>query len=867
MKNISALVVCAALLMPAAAFARGFVVPGAGHSLDATTTTPDGIPLFDGAGRPTGPMSPTSLYAGMVSGATISSTGAYAPSDLPVTLTFPANNLGETAAASVTAYTAVSARVASAGNNCPAPSVFTIAETGTKIIVSDGAGLSGSVVTVSVGGSGTTSAIPTNPVTPTTTASGCTPPTFSLSWGVSSISLDNQGWGYFSAPTATGSVSTAADAGVASISTTLGSAPVNLANKLVAASRIGAAGGVAGLDNSGSVASPVSGSVSAASAQAAYSGSVGRTISQRWGDRYNLADLGAKLDGSASDAATIQSIYNTLPSNSLVEVPRGSRWDGKLAAPNPNKYVTWLFDGSIAGYYPSPGGDGDINITLNGGFYAGAVSKSSKHFNTPASAFFWNMNPGFCGPFCSNYMQMPAFGAQAISGPTSSGNTSAINAELDSYGNGPSSSYDVGINSFVKKMGQNSVWGIVDDIQDFSAKSPGAFASWNEFDLWANGQDILEFDPSYGTPQSGHRSLFYVSGSHLNAAYWSASQSISAWSTGQYDKPDVTRIQVGVNGVAWLWYAQKSGTTGSAQPNFPAPTEAVASYDGATTLTVSSVVSGTISAGDYVTAAQPVHPFQIVKQLTGTTGGAGTYQIALDAGIASESAFASEGVYIAPRVTDGTAVWQFGELYNQTIGSVLWLTGALGDSYDTPVGGDSTIRINNAWLDGSNSQMGPTAAVVRAASGQVAVDFTANGTQAGRNQHTLSYSTGLAYSVGGAVVHRTFDDGIEARPVSVTVAAGTTIANAASASGPYVLVKANADNSGVTVSSTLGNAGASQTIMNISAHSIYVYPINSSWAFYGKSVGAGTLLLPYSSVTAVNIGANLLFAEYHPAAP
>ncbi|BCI66052.1 hypothetical protein [Acetobacter aceti] len=242
-------------LLPAQAYARGGnsgMSSGGGGLSD--------VFLPDSVRGPTGPMSPTSLYAGMVGNATIGNPGVYAPEDLPVTLTFPPNSLGEAAAASVTAYTAVSARVVSRGKNCAARSVFTVANTDTKITVSDGNGRFGSEVKVSSGGSGPANVIPANPVTPTSDRSSCRPPTFNLSWGVSAISLVNQGWGYTSAPTATGGTSTAADAEVASVTTVLGDAPFNLSEKLIPTSRIGAANGVAALDSSGHVTAPISSS-------------------------------------------------------------------------------------------------------------------------------------------------------------------------------------------------------------------------------------------------------------------------------------------------------------------------------------------------------------------------------------------------------------------------------------------------------------------------------------------------------------------------------------------------------------------------------------------------------------------------------
>ncbi|WP_035375984.1 hypothetical protein [Acetobacter nitrogenifigens] len=276
-----------AFLVTHAAHAQ-FVPPG-GLSSGTTIGGSNGQPMFNSQNRIVAPLSNPTIYAGQVATATIASAGAYAPTDLPVTLTFTQNNSGPVTTADVSSYTAVSARVVAAGNACPTSSVYTIASTGTKIIVSDGDGLSGSVITVSVGGSASASSVPANPVTVTSSTTGCTPPQFNLSWGVGAISLTRQGWGYTTAPTGTGSASTATDAALASISTTIGTGLVNLGQSIAQGSdaaaaaqstansattaaaaaqttasaaiplaQKGVASGVAGLDTSGNVTAPVS---------------------------------------------------------------------------------------------------------------------------------------------------------------------------------------------------------------------------------------------------------------------------------------------------------------------------------------------------------------------------------------------------------------------------------------------------------------------------------------------------------------------------------------------------------------------------------------------------------------------------------
>ncbi|MBF0865137.1 MAG: hypothetical protein ABF932_13535 [Gluconobacter potus] len=254
MKTFSTIGAVLALVLSGAARAAPFVVPGTGHALDGSTTTPSSLPLFDGAGRIGAPLNPPSLYSGHVSAVTVTEPGAYAPADLPLTLTTAGNALGQTAQIVPSGYTVTSATVTAAGNACPASSVFTLAGTGTKIIVSDGNGLSGSVVTVSVGGTaGSAADVPANPVTLTSTTSGCTPPEFSLGWGLAGAGVTLGGWGYQTAPAATPSGSSLSAGSVATVVATLTTAPVNLSSELIPSSQKGVPSGVAGLDANGNV--------------------------------------------------------------------------------------------------------------------------------------------------------------------------------------------------------------------------------------------------------------------------------------------------------------------------------------------------------------------------------------------------------------------------------------------------------------------------------------------------------------------------------------------------------------------------------------------------------------------------------------
>lgn len=518
--------------------------------------------------------------------------------------------------------------------------------------------------------------------------------------------------------------------------------------------------GIAGLDSNGNISLPIYGDVSNGTYKSLSNQNVVRKINDRFNDHYNLKDLGATLDNSANDKQTIQSIYNNLPDGSVVEIPKDSAWDGTILTPDPSKHITWIFDGKLNGWYPPPSGDGDFTITYNGGFNIERRDLYTKNVGFPANFFYWNDDSNYCGAYCSNWQQNTSANFRAISGPTSSGNTSPITASMESYGQGPSSQYDVGISLNVAKYGQNSTWGLVDDMNDFSAKSPGAFSMWNEFDMWANGPDIKSWDTSYGRPQAGHRSVFFVAGRALNLpteSPWRANTNINVPSKAKGNLPQPIVVSViSSDNVNYLWYAIGSGTTGGTEPKWPVPTRFNGSLSNGV-LTVTSIVSGTINVGDSITGETPVQPVIIKSQLTGDTGGLGTYSVDDN----TQSAGSNSPMYSVPRVTDGSVTWQFGEEQNVTISSGIWFTGNSANvTYDTLLGSDNA-NISNAFIDSSvsNLKSDTKAAVIRMAQGQY-IDFSGAGTLATRNNHTLDYDNWtFNFKANGNTVFKIDDSG------------------------------------------------------------------------------------------------------------
>lgn len=79
-----------------------------------------------------------------------------------------------------------------------------------------------------------------------------------------------------------------------------------------------------------------------------------------------------------------------------------------------------------------------------------------------------------------------------------------------------------------------------------------------------------------------------------------------------------------------------TGTDGTRTPTFATPGSLTGAISG-TTLTVSTVASGTLQAGQTVAGAGVLAGTSIIAQLTGTTGGVGTYTVSRAQTIASEA--------------------------------------------------------------------------------------------------------------------------------------------------------------------------------------------------------------------------------------
>lgn len=453
-----------------------------------------------------------------------------------------------------------------------------------------------------------------------------------------------------------------------------------------------------------------------------------------------LPQYGATLDNSDADIRRITDIFtHQLKNGDVISIPASSRWSRDIPSYPSGKNITLIFNKSNNTLYGTPLGDNAVNISYSNGFNAGNKNETNRNITPPITALLENFSNNPLGPYSGYWNQMSAINARAISGYQSTGNLSPLNISLNSFGQNPASAYDVALPVNAAKYGQNSTWGIVVDIQDYSGKSPNAFSAWNELDTQVNGPDIPSWDPTYGTPSAGNRVPLYISSvpMYYSSMEWKAHKAVSS----HWDKPDLkhdltqsalVKVKSSDN-TDYVWYAVTSGKTAEIQPKFPVPARFVGMISN-NVLTVTNMAPGSrsISVGEYVTGGNPITPSQIISQLSGTRGRVGKYRLDGKA----NSVTHHHAMYANNRVTDGTVIWQFGEEYAPSVSSAIYVTG--NATYDNVMVVDAGSSVSGAVLDTTLTKFGDTAASIRIGADQK-IDLSGNGSLSGRNKHYLTY--------------------------------------------------------------------------------------------------------------------------------
>lgn len=289
-------------------------------------------------------------------------------------------------------------------------------------------------------------------------------------------------------------------------------------------------------------------------------------------DMLNLATLGAALNGSGSDEAIIQSIYDSSPADSVLAIPTGTRWPA-LATGNgwsPTKSVAfksvlWRLLGSL--YTASSGtnaacgaiGDGDLTEC-----YAGGTLNFLRHTITgdpgaPAIHIgYENSSPSYGLNGYPFYQGTSALQINAQNDAGATGSVVGEEIELNTLDSHSFQDENVGYSVNVTKHGQGSTWQFSGQTQDDTGLPPQGFASvGTELDILANGPDA---PASLYDPGQSDRWFLYLAPKENPTGSWAAATTVATGSL-------VTAADAA--GVSTVYVATAGGKTGPVAPGWP----------------------------------------------------------------------------------------------------------------------------------------------------------------------------------------------------------------------------------------------------------------------------------------------------------
>lgn len=227
-----------------------------------------------------------------------------------------------------------------------------------------------------------------------------------------------------------------------------------------------------------------------------------------------------------------------------------------------------------------------------------------------------------------------------------------------------------------------------------------------------------------------------------------------------------------------------ASVTGSVAANVVTGSIAVNSVTGSiagTTLNVSAVGTGGLASGQVISGTGVDPNTTIVKQLTGTAGSTGTYQVSISQTVASTTIASTGGTLNATAVTTGTLA------VGQTISGSGITAGTKITALLTGTGGTGKYAVDTAQTAGSTTvtASGGTLTVSAVGSGALAIGDVISGASV----TTGSYVTGFLTGTGGAGTYLV-SVGDTASSTTITVASGVeTTWYAASTGAAGELVK------------------------------------------------------------------------------
>lgn len=559
----------------------------------------------------------------------------------------------------------------------------------------------------------------------------------------------------------------------------------------------------AGLDSVGAITAPVSGDTSNSSVLTT-NGTISRSLSKRFNDSWlNVREYCGDINigNQSGDAACIQDAINSVPAHRGLEMSGDIVWPGNWTPDTSAKTLDYIqFDGWVMnppGINDPLSNSGSLNVvpdTLTfdlGNNYDGfrpRYSRSNVYIDrsyTPMMSFD-QTNAGISSnPQGSEVVRITATATQ-----TSTGNMDGLRTYLRSSGRNYAGSFDVNTWSSTQSYGTNWVWDHITEMANavpfYCPPTASGHANvcpaydMNELDMNITGYEAPEsaYDPSkasrgiFGTG-GGYSAVNIDNGTHVawkaNTLYYQYQQIVVKDSS---NKPH-------------LFYALSNKTTTGDTVTRP-----ITGSISGSILTVTDNKNATISKGQYIYNSHILTPVSITGQLTGTTGGNGTYTVSDESATTTNLTIASGDIELASQspwaisgstqpawtfnagdtIVDGTVTWTYVGPFRADVGVVLKFSGG-----NDPTNGyvarfgtlleTDTLWCYNALIDFSTALFDPSLAydVDMRVKKDTWFDFTADATRAGQNNHLLGYessSSSLTYKAKGSDVFSISDAGV-----------------------------------------------------------------------------------------------------------
>lgn len=378
-----------------------------------------------------------------------------------------------------------------------------------------------------------------------------------------------------------------------------------------------------------------------------------------------------------------------------------------------------------------------------------------------------------------------------------------------------------------------------------SSSTPGYNGYWCDIGSWKTSVHYDSINTSSNAGTNGRLMDFISTGQ----GHWK-SDDVGDWVRMQLKGTNwgwsEIREMVEPTGIAIGGYTDTSGT--AQFPGFQryiyewdmygvGPDKATAYYNPVLSNRKAVWMAATDIGGMTWTASTSVPQFQILLVTDSTSGKTYMYENTVDGATTgtTEPKFAFNET---TAISDGTASWIFLGVRKYQIGCFICTGGKDGsEEFGALIG--STSMFYDSPIDLSTVVYDTAINSVMRTEENSFFDLSANGTQAGQNNHLFGYGSyngigwsTLEYIVNKNVVLHVNDAGFIGVPVGGIKATGTTFDDAATSNTPFTeIYGASGDNAGVKIRA-IGREEQFD-IYNFSGHPVRIYPAIAGWVVNG----------------------------------